>query len=314
MLKRQIAVFGASGKIGSAVTERLIEAGHDVTSLRHRRDVPEGSRIVDGSVSDHDAVMKTIGENEIVLQFATTKGDPEHFLDVAVGGTFRILDAVRKRGGCDQFLLAGGDCALGIWFYRHTSPLTEMSPMRAYPGYYALSKVMEETLVQQYHHQYGMPFTILRMGWVHSHESLLKLFPAGNVAGRQWDHMFRNEMPPDLQKRADGHGEGFIFTAVDNASGIPIRRTTVSYRDVVSAWELAVGNPLAVGEVFNVVHPAWDYSAAARLVSDKTGAPAVPVPLDAHSWDMDTTKIRKMLGWTPEDCPMDMLEKALDRI
>ena len=40
------------------------------------------------------------------------------------------------------------------------------SPLRAYPGYYALSKVLEETLCNQYRLQYGLPVTILRASWI----------------------------------------------------------------------------------------------------------------------------------------------------
>jgi nucleoside-diphosphate-sugar epimerase len=313
-MKKHIAVFGASGKIGAAVTEALLEEGHAVTALQHARPVPDGCRIVEGSVSDFEVVQRALGNNEIVLQLATTKGDREHFLDVAVGGTFQILDAVRRRGGCEQFVLAGGDCALGIWFYRHIEPLTEASPLRAYPGYYPLSKVLEETLTLQHHYQYGIPFTILQMGWVHRPDTILKPFLAGRVAGKTWQNAFRDRMAPELQARVDGEGTGFVVVAVDRQGGTPIRRTTVSYEDVVQAWLLAIGNPLARNQVFNVVHPAWDYSVVGAFLSDELGVPAERVPLDAHSWEMDTTKIRTVLGWRPKDDVFSLLGQALARL
>ncbi len=311
MKTKRIAVFGASGAIGQEVVAALLERGDAVTALQHNRPVPSGCLVVEGSVSDYDAVRRAIGDNEVILQFATTKGDRETFLDVAVCGTFHILDAIRERGGCEQFVLAGGDCSVGIWYYRHTKPLTEECPLRAYPGYYALSKVLEETLTEQHHIQYGLPFTILRMGWVHRPSSLLKLFLAGRVAGRVWKNMFRGDMAPDLQARCDGEGEGFVMVATDRQSGLPIRRTTVSFGDVVQAWLLAIGNPLARNQVFHVVHPAWDYADVGSFLSGRLGVPAERVPLDAHSWDMDTTKIRTMLGWQPQDDVFGMLEAAL---
>jgi len=313
-VKKNIAIFGASGKIGTVVTQALLEQGHAVTALQHSRPVPDGCRIVEGSVSDDDTVREVIGENEIVLQLATTKGDRAHFLDVAVGGTFQILDAIRERGGCEQFVFAGGDCAVGIWYYRHLKPLTEEAPLRAYPGYYPLSKVLEETLVQQHHFQYGIPFTVLRMGWVHSPASLLKTFLAGNIAGQVWRNMFRAEMSPELRARAEGEGDGFVMVAVDQQGGTPIRRTSVSYNDVAQAWLLAIGNPLARNEIFNLVHPAWDYAQVGAFLAGKLGVPAERVPLDAHSWDMDTTKIRTVLGWKPEDDVFGMLDVAVEEL
>ena len=313
-MRKTIAAFGASGKIGREVVTALLERGCRVTALQNKTPVPEGCHVIEGSIADVEAVRRTLGDHEIVLQFASAKGNRDRFLDVSVGGTFNVLDAVTQRGGCDQVVLSGGDCALGIWFYRLPEPLTEEAPLRAYPGYYPLSKVMEETLAKQFRIQSGVPVTVLRMGWVHRPDSLLKLFPAGNVAGRCWKHMFHGDMPAELQARAVGEGPGFIFVAEDAQAGTSIRRTTVSYRDVVQAWLAAIDNPLAINEVFNVVHPAWDYAEVGRFLSERLDVPAIRIPLDAHSWDMDTTKIRTRLGWTPEDDVFSMLDRALSRL
>jgi len=314
MGRKSITVFGASGAIGHEVTSALVDDGHTVTALQHRRSVPDGCRVVQGTISDFETVRQALGKSEIVLQFATSKEDREHFLDVAVRGTFNILDAIRQRGGCEQFVLAGGDCAQGIWFYPQPAPISERSPLRAYPGYYALSKVLEETLAEQYHIQYGLPVTVLRMGWVHRPDSLLKLFLAGNIRGQIHRHMFVSSMPEPMRKRADGDGPGFIVAAVNRASGEPIRRTTVSFRDVVQAWLLAIANPLARNEVFNVVHPAWDYAEVAAYISKRLNTSIERLPLDAYGWEMDTSKIRSVLGWRPSDTVFTMLDEALARL
>lgn len=311
---KNIAVFGSSGQIGRHVAAALAEQGHRVTALQHRRPVPVGCHAVEGSTSDFEVVQRVIGDNDIVLQLATTKEDRQGFLDVAVRGTFNILDAIKQRGGCEQFVLAGGDCSVGIWYYRQPTPLTEQSPLCAYPGYYAFSKVLEETMAEQYRHQYGLPVTVLRMGWVHAASSILRLFLAGNVAGQTWKSMFRGSMAPALQARVDGDGPGFVMVAVDQQAGTPIRRTSVSFDDVVQAWLLAIGNPLARNEVFNVVHPAWDYAQVGAFLSEKLGVAAERVPLDAHSWDMSTTKIRTVLGWKPKDDVFSMLEQAVTEL
>ena len=314
MESRKIAVFGAAGQIGKHVAAALVERGHRVTALQHRRPVPAGCEVVEGTVSDFETVQRAVGENEIVLQFATTKEDRAGFLDIAVRGTFNILDAIKQRGGCEQFVLAGGDCAVGIWYYRQPVALTEESPLRAYPGYYALSKVLEETLAEQYRHQYGLPVTVLRMGWVHTPATLLKTFLCGTVAGQVWRNMFRGSMSAALQARVDGEGPGFVMVAVDQQAGTPIRRTSVSFEDVVQAWLLAVGNPLARNEVFNVVHPAWDYALVGAFLGERLGVGAERVPLDAHSWDMSTTKIRTVLGWKPKDDVFGMLERGVGEV
>ena len=85
---------------------------------------------------------------------------------VQVKGTFTLLDEARQQRGVQQFILASGDAALGIFYYPQPVPLDENAPLAAYPGYYAFSKVMEEVMVGQYHIQYGLPTTILRISWI----------------------------------------------------------------------------------------------------------------------------------------------------
>jgi len=71
---------------------------------------------------------------------------------------------------------SAGYAALGIWFYPQPIPLDENHPLTAYPGYYAFSKVMEETMAAQYSVQYGVPITVLRSSWVFEGSDLLNHF------------------------------------------------------------------------------------------------------------------------------------------
>ena len=43
----------------------------------------------------------------------------------------------------------------------------------------------------------------------------------------------------------------------------------------------------------------------------RLGISAERVPLDAHSFDVDTTKIRTVLGWQPKDDVFSMLDAAI---
>ena len=130
---------------------------------------------------------------DIVVQLATAKEDAATFFDVSLRGTFHVLEACRRHA-IKQFLLFGGDAALGIWFYPQPVPLDENHPLTAYPGYYAFSKVMEESMAGQYAVQYGLPITVLRSSWVFEHDDLLNHFS-----------LLRNGNPAE-----PGHGFGDI--------------------------------------------------------------------------------------------------------
>ena len=87
-------------------------------------------------------------------------------MDVTVKGMFWLLEAFRTSPTSRQFLLVGGDAAVGHFYYRHPGPVTERTPHMAYPGCYALSKVLEEVLLGQYHIQYGVNGCCLRAPWI----------------------------------------------------------------------------------------------------------------------------------------------------
>ena len=72
-------------------------------------------------------------------------------------GTFNVLDAAMRTKKPQRVILASGDAVNGIYFNRQPVPIREEMPMVAYPGYYALSKVVEETMFKQYFHQAKCP-------------------------------------------------------------------------------------------------------------------------------------------------------------
>ena len=65
-----------------------------------------------------------------------------------------------------QIILIGGDAALGHFFYPHLLPVTEQQKHSAYPGCYALSKVLEEVMLEQYFIQYDLSGCCLRAPWI----------------------------------------------------------------------------------------------------------------------------------------------------
>jgi UDP-glucose 4-epimerase len=101
-----------------------------------------------------------------VVHLATCKEIPETVMDVTVKGLFWLLETFRQSTTAKQFMLIGGDAAVGHFFYDHQEPITEHTPHRAYPGCYALSKVLEEVMLSQFAIQYGINTCCLRAPWI----------------------------------------------------------------------------------------------------------------------------------------------------
>lgn len=305
------AVFGASGKLGRGVLAMLEARGFGVRVLVHRSPVtaPNVTSIA-GSIDDPDAVTEVVRGADVVVQLATAKEDQATFFDVSIRGTFNVLEACR-RAGVRHFILFGGDAALGIWFYPQPIPIDENHPRTAYPGYYAFSKVVEEAMTEQYGIQYNLPFTILRCSWVFDRDDLLRHFSLlRNVDPAEPGHGF-GEIPAAVLDLVRA-GQERIPVLVDRA-GTPLRRHIVHADDVMQAFDRALGNASAIGQTFNIAGPApFDYGVAGRYLSSALGIPCVELRCpNYHSFEINISRARSVLGYAPENDVFRMADRAL---
>ena len=308
---KTVAIFGAGGKLGHHVLGVLARRGFAVRALVHRTPV-QGSNItsVRGSITDAKSVDETVRGADIVVQLATTKEDALTFFDVSVRGTFNILEACRHHG-VEQMVLFGGDAALGIWFYPQPVPLDENHPLTAYPGYYAFSKVMEETMAGQYAIQYGVPITVLRSSWVFEDDDLLNHFSLlQNVNPTEPGHGFGEITEDVLALVRAGQERIPILT---DARGTPLRRHIVHVDDVMLAFDRMLDNPSALGQTFNVAGPSpFDYRVAAEHLSNQLGMPTVELRCPKyHSFEINITRARTVLGYAPENDFFRMADRAI---
>lgn len=309
-----IAFFGASGKIGRAALPLLSERGYGIRALIHHTPLPPefagNAAEIRGSITDPTAVDETVRGADVVIQMATTKEDPETFFDVSLKGIFHILEACRKHQP-RQFILLGGDAAMGIWFNEHPTPIAETHPRIAYPGYYAFSKVIEETMTEQYHHQYGLNTTILRSSWVFDDDDLLNHFSLlKNINPAEKGHGFGEPSEETLQLVREGKEHLPILL---DRNGKPLRRHIVHIDDVIHALGLMIDNPAATNEDFNIAAPAaFDYRSASNYLSGKTGLPTIEIPCpDYHAFEIEISKAREQLGYNPQNDFETMADRAL---
>jgi UDP-glucose 4-epimerase len=163
----RLLITGATGKVGSNLIRRLRSRPQPdliIRALCHNRALPAapGLEVVKGTISDRGAVERAMEGVSHVVHLATCKEIPELVMDVTVKGLFWLTEAFRASPTAAQFILIGGDASVGHFFYDHGAPVTEATPHMAYPGSYALSKVLEEVLLQQTHIQYGLNVCCLR--------------------------------------------------------------------------------------------------------------------------------------------------------
>jgi len=307
-----VAVFGAGGKIGRHLLRVLERRGHKIRALVHKTPVQaKDLTTVQGSVADPRAVAEVVRGADAVVQLATTKEDPDTFFDVSIRGTFNVLEACRGEP-VKQFILFGGDAAMGIWFYPQPIPIDENHRRTAYPGYYAFSKVIEEVMAEQYAVQYGVSISILRSSWVFEGDDLLDHFSIlKNVDPAEKGHGFGDVGPEVFELVRAGEERIPILM---NAEGVPFNRHVVHVDDQMQAFDRILGNPAALGQSFNVAGPApFNYRAAAEYLSASMDVPTVEIRCPAyHSFEINITRARTVLGYAPENDFFRMADRAIE--
>jgi nucleoside-diphosphate-sugar epimerase len=305
------AIFGAGGKLGRRVVAVLGQRGFAVRALVHRTPVA-GKNVtsISGSITDLPAVEKVVSGADVVVQLATMKEDADTFFDVSVRGTFNVLEACR-RNRIRQFILFSGDAAFGIWFYPQPIPIDENHPLAAYPGYYAFSKVVEETMAQQYAIQYGVPVTILRSSWVFEGTDLLRHFSLlQNVNPAEKGHGF-GETGEEIMALVRSKQERIPI--LTDGRGVPLRRHIVHIDDVMQAFDRMLDNPSAIGQSFNIAGPSpFEYRVAAEYLSGKLNIPTIELRCpNYHPFEINITRARTVLGYAPENDFFRMADRAI---
>ena len=168
----QLLVTGATGKVGQAFLARFLAdpkwTSARVIALCHNRPLPESARlkVVRGSIADPEVAKAALAGTTHIIHMATVKEDPVQAMDVAVKGMFMLVDAFRHSADAKQLVLIGCDCVVGHSVVNWDEPVTELSPFRPYPGVFALSLVLEETILTQFGTQYGRNWATLSAPWI----------------------------------------------------------------------------------------------------------------------------------------------------
>jgi nucleoside-diphosphate-sugar epimerase len=299
---KRILVTGATGKVGQTFIRRfLAEPQFDafvVRTLCHNRKLETGPRleVVSGSIERQEVVEEAMQAVTHVLHLATSKETPESIMDVAVKGMFWLLEACRTSPTFRQFILIGGDAGIGHFFYPHPIPVTETQKHSAYPGCYALSKVLEEVMLEQYYIQYDLNGCCLRAPWIMEKDDFKSQLSFGEdvFGGPRWRDLVGPERGAEYVKA------GTIPVMLD-PHGRPVKRNYVHLEDLVSAILKALDHPKARQQTFNIcMDEPVDYGELAAYLAASRGLPSIEIPTEFFSTWLDNNKAKFLLGWRPE--------------
>jgi UDP-glucose 4-epimerase len=299
----RVLVTGGAGYIGSVVASQLVEAGHETVVLDdlskgHQEAVPEGARLVRGSLMDMDFVSETFSEGfDGALHFAALSlvgesvEQPERYYRNNVCGTLNLLEAMRE---ADTGRLVFSSTA-AVYGEPEEVPITETAP--ALPtNPYGSSKLAVDRLIGAVAEARNLAATSLRY------------FNVAGARGRFGeDHHPETHLIPLVLKAAAENSSVKIF-----GTDYPTRDGT-AVRDYIHVEDLGRAHLLALeaaepGEhrVYNLGNGAGfsvrEVVEAARRVTGES-IEAVEAPRRAGDPPVlvaSSERIQTDLGWKPE--------------
>jgi CDP-glucose 4,6-dehydratase len=304
---RPVAVTGATGFLGSHLTDLLVGLGADVVVLV--RDEIEPSPIVQrwagrvaavrGAVEDQAAVERMLGEYEVRTllhlaaqsQVGVANRHPVSTFEANVAGTWALLEAARRSPRVEQVVTASSDKAYGaqpVLPYDEDMPLSAVNP-------YDVSKACADLVSQSYHSTFGVPVCITRCG---------NFFGPGD---RNWERLVPGTIRSLLRGerpiiRSDGTMVRDYLYVVDGA---------LAYLLLV---ESMAKDPSIIGEAFNFsTETPLDVLELVAKLQHSAGTDLEPDVQATATHEIDSqflsaAKARKVLGWSPTLS----VEEALD--
>jgi UDP-glucose 4-epimerase len=298
-------VTGGAGYIGSVVTARLLEGGHEVVvlddlSTGHADAVPPGARLVVAGIADDQAVRAELAAGvDAVLHFAArslvgeSETAPERYFSNNVGGTLALLESMRAtdvRG-----LVFSSTCA--VYGEPETpGPLDESNPCRPQSAYGA-SKVAADLLISSFTRAHAFAAVSLRYF---------------NASGAYGSYGERHAIETHLIPLA-------LRTVSDPARVLQIMGTDyptpdgTAVRDYIHVLDLADAHVLALGALTPGTHEIYNLGSGVGtsvrevvdVIAKVTGEQPNAVPAPRRQGDPPllvaaVDKITRELAWKPQ--------------
>jgi UDP-glucose 4-epimerase len=238
----KVLVFGGAGFLGSYVVDALVLRGHDVTVYDRRRSpyLPPGAHEILGDVLDAARVSAAVRGAEVVYNFAgaanldQSVADPRRFLELNIIGNVNVLESCRRHP-VRRFVYASSAYALS-----------------RKGAFYGTSKRCSERIIEQYHEEFGLEYTILRYGSVYGERAdetnriyrLLRqaltegriVFPGDGSEEREYIHA-RDAAALSVEVLADEYrNQSFILTGLER----------FTYRQLIGLIQEILGDTVTV--------------------------------------------------------------------
>ena len=177
----QILVTGASGFIGSRLVARLNELGFRRVRCLTRQPLDAGRfggrgagvEVLQGSLLSREDCAAAARDAAVVFHLAAGRGEksfPDAFLNSVVT-TRNLLDACLAQGALRRFVNVSSFAVYSNQMKPRRGVLDESCPLEERPDLrgeaYCFAKVKQDEIVTEYGRERGLPYVIVRPGYVY---------------------------------------------------------------------------------------------------------------------------------------------------
>lgn len=308
---KKVFITGASGFIGSHLTERMVKLGYKVKALvpynienswgwldHSHKEIKDNIEIISGDICDQDLINKTVNGIDIIFHLAALISipysyiSPRSYVSTNIVGTLNILEAM-KMNNVELMVNTSTSEVYGTSQY---SPIDEKHPLNAQSPY-AATKIAADQICLSYYRSFGLPITVIR--------------PFNTFGPRQ---SLRAAIPT------------MITQAINNPNNFKIgnlksMRDFSYVDDTVDGYIKSINNSKCLGEIINL-GTGYDVSMeeVLELIKknlkieinvqiDKTRLR--PVKSEVDHLLSDNKKSEKLLNWKPKFYGKEGFEKGI---
>ncbi len=262
----------------------------DVPHTFHRTDLRD-LEATEGMLADvrPAAIIHLAGQPGV----GSSHDNPVGAYEANVLATFNLLEACRRLGQVESIVAVSSNHVYG---HQHERPTKEDAPLRGH-GMYAASKLAADVLTQAYGKTYDVPVGIARMTNSYGGDD----HHVAHITTATLLSALKNERPVIKQSGRDLKGYLYIE---DTAEGL------------LAVAEGVAAKPELRGEAFNLVpNESVTVIDLVRTVLQVVGADLEPeiqrpdAPFEEEQ--LDNSKARELLGWTPAHDLSAGLKKTL---
>ena len=196
-----------------------------------------------------------------------------------------------------------------------TEPIREDLTPRIPSGWYALSKILGEEMCMSYFLSQRVPITIFRFALVVAADEILNF---RQFYLSHWQNLYEKRTTgaaAETQKQLCVHQEEKLVIARDK-NGRSYQKHILDVRDLVQAFQVAIGKTRSIGEVFQLAAPTpFVWETTIPYLAQALGMEYIDLRLLEQTptfYQFDLSKSKERIGYQPQCDIFNTIDYALD--